>query len=180
VEYRWGKEDGLKYLNGYRPKVHNLRPIVAEREVNADPTEDQYFKGALMLNTVRSTVSDDTKWWKLLHDFYQHFKYQNISTDDVVAWFNQNTGMNLTPIFNQYLRRAAIPRLELLFGEAPGMLMYKWAADEENFSMPVRVGAHGHWQTIHPTTSWQVMKTQLSKDEMQVDIDRFYVDVNKQ
>jgi len=180
VEYRWGKQDAIKYLNGYRPKVHNLRPIVAEREVNADPTEDQYFKGALMLNTLRSVVDDDKKWWTLLHDFYQHFKYQNISTDDVIAWFNQSTGMTLTPVFNQYLRRAAIPRLELLFGEAPGMLMYKWAADEENFAMPVRVGTHGHWQTIHPTTAWQVMQTPLSKDEMQVDIDHFYVDVNKQ
>jgi aminopeptidase N len=180
VEYRWGKEDAMKYLSGYRPKVQNLRPIVAERGVNADPTEDQYFKGALMLNTLRSVVDDDTKWWALIHDFYQHFKYQNISTDDVIAWFNQHSGMNLTPIFNQYLRRSAIPRLELLFGEAPGMLMYKWAADEENFAMPVRVGTPGHWQTIHPTTKWQSMQTPLSKDELQVDVDHFYVDVNKQ
>ena len=180
VEYRWGKQDANKYLNGYRPKVQNLRPIVAEREVNADPTEDQYFKGALMLNTLRSVVDDDKKWWALLHDFYQHFQYQNISTDDVIAWFNQNSGMNLTPIFNQYLRHPAIPRLELLFGEAPGMLMYKWAADEENFAMPVRIGTHGHWQTIHPTTSWQALQTPLTKDELQVDVDHFYVDVNKQ
>ena len=180
VEYRWGKEDALKYLSGYRPKVVNLRPIVAERGVNADPTEDQYFKGALMLNTLRSVINDDAKWWTLLHDFYQHFQYQNISTDDVIAWFNQHSGMNLTTIFNQYLRRAAIPRLELLFGEAPGMLMYKWAADEENFAMPIRVGTPGHWQTIHPTTTWQAMQTPLSKDELQVDLDHFYVDANKQ
>jgi aminopeptidase N len=180
VEYRWGREDALKYLTGYRPKVINLRPIVAERGVNADPTEDQYFKGALMLNTLRSVINDDAKWWALIHDFYQHFKYQNISTDDVVAWFNQNSGMNLTPIFKQYLRRAAIPRLELLFGEAPGMMMYKWDAQEEDFTMPVRIGTPGHWQTIRPTTKWQSMQTPVSKDELQVDVDHFYVDVNKQ
>ncbi len=129
VEYRWGKDDAIKYLSGYRPKVVNLRPIVAERGVNAEPTEDQYFKGALMLNTLRSVVNDDAKWWALLHDFYQHFKYQNIMTEDVVAYFNQQTHMNLTPIFDQYLRQAQIPRLELLFGESPktvgGMVMYK-------------------------------------------------------
>jgi aminopeptidase N len=180
VEYRWGKEDGVKYLNGYRPKVHNLRPIVAEREVNADPTEDQYFKGALMLNTLRSVIDDDAKWWALLHDFYQHFQYQNISTDDVVSWFNQHSGMNLTPIFNQYLRRPAIPRLELLFSEAPGTLMYKWAADEDNFAMPVRVGTPGHWQTIHPTKKWQTIQTSLSREDLQVDLDHFYVEANKQ
>ena len=28
------------------------------------------------------------EWWKLLHDFYQTFKYQNIMTEDVVRFFN--------------------------------------------------------------------------------------------
>jgi aminopeptidase N len=115
-----------------------------------------------------------------LHAFYQHFKYQNIMTEDVVAYFNQHTGMNLTPIFDQYLRHAQIPRLELLFGEAPGMVMYKWRADEEKFAMPVRVGTPGHWQIIHPTTRWQQMKTPLTKDEFKVATDLYYVDVNKQ
>jgi aminopeptidase N len=180
VEYRWGKADAIKYMSGYRPKVVNLRPIVAERGVNADPTEDQYFKGALMLNTLRSVVDDDAKWWILLYNFYQQFKYRNITTDDVVSYFNQQTGMNLTPIFDQYLRHTQIPRLELLFGEAPGMVMYKWSADEENFSMPVRVGTADHWQIIHPTTEWQSMQTTLTKDEFQVATDLYYVDVNKQ
>src|ERR1700677_612831 len=180
VEYRWGKADAIKYMNGYRPKVVNLRPIVAERGVNADPTEDQYFKGALMLNTLRSVVDDDAKWWILLYNFYQQFKYRNITTDDVVSYFNQQTGMDLTPIFDQYLRHMQIPRLELLFGEAPGMVMYKWSADEENFSMPVRVGTADHWQIIHPTTEWQSMQTTLTKDEFQVATDLYYVDVNKQ
>ncbi len=180
VEYRWGTVDAIKYLNGYRPKVHNLRPIVAERGVNAEPTEDQYFKGVLMINTLRSVVNDDTKWWALLHGFYQHFKYQNILTEDVVAYFNQHAGINLTPIFDQYLRHSQIPRLELLFGEAHGMVMYKWRADEDDFAMPVRVGTPEHWQIIHPTTHWQWMETPLTKDEFQVETDRYYVDVNKQ
>ena len=180
VEYRWGKEDAIRYLNGLKPKIKNRRPIVAERGVNAEPTEDQYFKGALMINTLRSVVNNDQKWFALLHDFYQHFKYQNIMTRDVVAWFSQHAGMNLTPIFNQYLRHPQIPRLELLFGEAPGMVMYKWRADEDDFAMPVRVGTPGHWQIIHPTTSWQWMQTPLTRDRFQVATDLYYVDVNKQ
>jgi aminopeptidase N len=180
VEHRWGKDDAIKYLSGYKPKIHNLRPIVAERGVNAEPTEDQYFKGALMINTLRSVVNNDTKWWMLLHDFYQHFKYQNIMTEDVVEYFNQHTGMNLTPIFDQYLRHPQIPRLELLFAESPGMAMYKWRADEDNFAMPVRVGTPGNWQIVHPTTKWQWMQTPLTKDQFQVATDLYYVDVNKQ
>jgi len=180
VEYRWGKADAITYLGGYRPKVHNLRAIVAERGVNADPTEDQYFKCALMLNTLRSIVDNDTSWFALIHAFYQRYKYQNIQTEDVVAWFNQNTALNLTPFFNQYLRHPAIPRLELLFGEAPDMVLYKWSADEEDFAMPVRVGTPNHWQLIHPTTRWQSMLSPLSKDDLQVATDLYYIDVNKQ
>lgn len=180
VEYRWGKADAIRYLNGLKPKIYNLRSIVAERGVNADPTEDQYFKGALMLNTLRSVINNDPRWFTLLHDFYQHFKYRTIMTGDVVAWFNQHTGMNLTPIFDQYLRHTRIPRLDLLFGEAPGMVMYKWDADEDDFAMPVRVGTPGHWQIIHPTTKWQWMQTPLSKDQFQVATDLYYIAVNKQ
>jgi aminopeptidase N len=180
VEYRWGKDDAIKYLNGLKSKIENLLPIVAERGVNADPTEDQYFKGALMINTLRSVVNDDAKWWPLLYGFYQHFKYRNIMTEDVTAYFNRHTGMNLTPIFNQYLRHRQIPRLELLFGEAPGMVMYKWRADEDDFAMPVRVGTPENWQIIHPTTRWQWMQTPLTKDEFQVATELYYVDVNKQ
>jgi hypothetical protein len=88
--------------------------------------------------------------------------------------------MNLTPIFDQYLRHPHIPRLELLFGEAPGMVLYKWDADEDDFAMPVRVGTQAHWQIIHPTTHWQSMKSKLSKDEFQVATDLYYIDVNKQ
>ncbi|MGA2251330.1 M1 family metallopeptidase [Terracidiphilus sp.] len=180
VEYRWGKADAIKYLSGYRPKIYNLRPIVAERGVNADPTEDQYFKGALMLNTLRSVVDDDTKWFALIKGMYQHFQHQQIQTEDIVAYFNTHTAMNLTPIFNQYLRQARIPRLELLFGESPNLVMYKWDADEDDFAMPVRVGTPDHWQIIHPTTKWQWMQSPLGKDDFQIATDLYYVDVNKQ
>lgn len=180
VEYHWGKADAIKYLSGYREKVFNLRPIVAERGVNAEPTQDQYFKGALMLNTLRSIINDDAKWWTLIHNFYQHFQYKNIYTEDVIAYFNLHTGMDLTPVFNQYLRHTQIPRLELLFTKDSGTVLYKWSVDEKNFAMPVRVGDPEHWQIIRPTTEWQTMQTPLNKDQFQVATNLYYVDVNKQ
>jgi aminopeptidase N len=179
VEYRWGHDDAIKYLNGLKPKIKNQRPIVTERGVNGDPPEDQYFKGALMLNTLRSVIDDDNRWWPLLYNFYQQFKYRNIMTEDVVTYFNRETGQNLTPIFNQYLRHADIPTLELLFDPSQETVAYKWRADEPGFSMPVLVGQKGHWQRIEPTLNWQTMKTPLTKDQFQVATDLFYVDVQK-
>jgi aminopeptidase N len=177
VESRWGRADALKYLNGLKPKVKNLQPIVSERGVNSTPPQDQYFKAALFLNTLRSVVNDDPRWWALLHDFYQHFKYQNIMTEDVVQYFNHETGMNLTPIFDQYLRHAKLPILDLQWSPGGGSVRYRWQADEASFAMPVLVGNKDHWQQIQPTTGWQTMQTQLGEGQFEVATDLYYIEV---
>jgi aminopeptidase N len=180
VEYMYGHDDYLKYVNAYKTKVKNAKPIIAERGVNAEPPQDQYFKGALFLNTLRSIVNDDPRWFKLIHELYQHFKYKNIMTEDIVAFFNQKTGKDMTPIFNQYLRHTAIPTLELKFSAGEGTVSYRWKLDEPGFAMPVRVGKKGNWQLIQATTDWQSMKTQLAKDEFEVATDLYYINVDKQ
>ena len=180
VEYTFGHEDAQKYVNGYKSKVQNREPIIAQRGIAATPPQDMYFKGALFLNTLRSVINDDPRWFALIHDFYQHFKYQNIMTEDVVAYFNQQTGMNLTPLFDQYLRHTAIPTLELKFNEADGTVDYRWQADEPDFAMPIRVGKKTDWQIIQPTTYWQTMKTPLKKNEFEVATDLYFVNVSKQ
>jgi aminopeptidase N len=180
VEYTFGHEDAQKYVNGYKAKVQNREPIIAERGVAATPPQDMYFKGALFLNTLRSVINDDARWWALIHDFYQHFKYQNIMTEDVVAYFNQQTQLYLTPLFDQYLRHTAIPTLELKFNEADGTVDYRWQADEPDFAMPIRVGKKTDWQIIQATTYWQTMKTPLKKNEFDVATDLYFVNVIKE
>jgi aminopeptidase N len=180
VEYMYGREDAIEYINGYKTKVKNERPIVSQRGVNATPPQDQYFKGVLFLNTLRSVVNDDAKWWALLHDFYQHFKYQNIMTEDVVAYFNGHTGINLTPIFDQYLRHSAIPTLELKFDDAKGTVAYRWKVQEPEFAMPVRIGKKDAWQIITPTTEWKAMPLAQNKAEFDVAADLYYINVSKE
>jgi aminopeptidase N len=184
VEYHYGRADALLYTSGLIPKVHNREPIVTERGVNGDPPQDQYFKGALMIATLRSVlaaegIADDARWFQLLHDFYQHFKYQNIMTDDVVAWWSAQTKLNLTPFFNQYLRHTAVPCLELNFLPETHQVMYKWQADEPGFAMPVEAGDPRHWQVLHPTQDWQVLETPLTKEQFQVATGLFFVYVSK-
>lgn len=180
VEALFGYDDALKYTNGYKSKVRNQQPIITQRGVNQTPSQDQYFKGALFLHTLRSVVDDDARWWKLMRAYCDRFRYRNILTEDVVAFFNQQTGRNLTPIFDQYLRRAALPVLELRFDEAAGNVAYRWKADVNGFNLPVKVGRAAAWQTIRPTTEWQTLKTKLKKDEFDVATDLYYIAVSKQ
>ena len=179
VERLFGYADGLKYTNAYKTKIRNASPIITERGLHHTPPQDMYFKGALFLHTLRSVVNDDTVWWSLIRDFYQANKYKNIMTEDVVAFFNARLQRDLTPLFNQYLRRTAVPTLELEFNAADGDVRYRWTADEPDFNMPIKVGRADAWQLITPTTKWQTLKTSTSNDDFQVATDLYYVTVKR-
>ena len=177
VEAMFGRDDAFKYLNGYKAKVKNQQPIITTPGINRGPSQDQYFKGALFLHTLRSVIDDDARWWKLVRDYSLRFRYRNIMTSDLVRFFNEQTRLNLTPIFDQYLRQAALPALELRFQESDGTVSYRWKAGVKEFAMPVRVGLKTDWQLIKPTTEWNTMKTGIKKEEFEVATDRYYVDV---
>ncbi len=108
VEELFGAADALKYINAYKSKVGNRQPVITQRGIHRTPTQDMYFKGALFLHTLRGVVNDDERWRKLLRDTYQVFKYRNIMTEDMVRFMNGELRMDLTPLFDQYLRRSAL------------------------------------------------------------------------
>jgi aminopeptidase N len=180
VEHVFGYADAVKYVNGYKSKVRNLEPIITQRGIHRTPPGDQYFKGALFLHTLRSVVDDDARWWALVRGIYQHFKHRNIMTEDLVRFVNAELRQDLTPIFDQYLRRAAIPTLELTFNPNDSTVSYRWKADERAFAMPVRVGSAGQWQVIHPSTDWKTMPNRIAKEAFEVATDLYYVNVSKQ
>src|SRR5512139_2058645 len=109
---------------------------------------------------------------------YQRFKYRDITTEDVLAFFNEKTGKVLTPIFDQYLRFADLPALDLAFLEDQ-QVAYRWRADVKAFAMPIKVGRKDTWQVITPTTEWQTMRTPLTRDDFAVATDLYYVNVVK-
>jgi hypothetical protein len=86
--------------------------------------------------------------------------------------------MDLTPIFDQYLRHLAIPTLELKFGT--GEVSYRWKVDVKGFAMPVKAGDPNKWETIHPTEDWQTIKSPLGRDSFKVATDLYYVNVVKE
>ena len=178
VEYRWGKADALRYVNGLAAKVHNQRPIIPPLNTNAEPPQDQYFKGALMLNTLRSLVDDDAAWFADLHDFYQHFKYQTITTPDVVHWWSERTGQSLGPFFNEYLRHAALPVFEWQYDRTVARIEYRWVADEPDFAMPIKAGDPAHWTLLTPTSTWQSISWPGSANDFKVATDLYYVKVS--
>ena len=185
VEHTFGYDDYLKYTNGYKTKIANREPIIIQRGIARDPNQDMYFKGALFLHTLRSVIDDDAKFFKLIKDVYNQFKYKNSFTEEITAFVSKELGKDMTPIFNQYLRRTALPVLELTKDDETNTLWYRWRADEREFNMPVAfriTGPSSHddggaLNRLEPTTEWKSMDWPLTAQQLAVATDRFYVDV---
>lgn len=137
--------------------------------VRVDPDEKR-ISGR---NTIRfRMLQDDTR--------IQLDLYANLAIERMVAFFNKELGQDLTPIFDQYLRRTALPTQELAFNQKEGTVAYRWNADERAFAMPIRVGAKDKWQVIQSTTDWKIMPNAISKDAFDVSTNLYYVNVTKQ
>ncbi|MGH7495963.1 MAG: M1 family metallopeptidase [bacterium] len=178
VECLFGYEDAIKYYNGYKNKVQNKEPIVGPTGVNHWPTGDQYFKGALFLHTLRHVVDDDQKWWAMLRDYAERFKYKNIYTAEVINFFNAYFKRDFSPIFEQYLYHASMPVLQVKF-EA-NRASFRWKTEVAEFNMPLKVNVSGKTHVIHPTSQWKSETLAgVSKDNWKVATDLYYVDVEE-
>lgn len=178
IECRWGKKDALTYLKGIRKNIMNNAPIIGDYGVNSEGSGDMYYKGANMLNTLRSVINNDEKWWDLLKSYTLHFRHQIIDTKDVIDYFEAKTNRDLSPIFDQYLRYTHIPVLQLK-KEADAILM-RWKVDVPYFSMPIDVLINGEEKRIFPTKTWQEIALPVEQlSAIKIDEMGYYVNVEK-
>jgi aminopeptidase N len=177
LECQFGYEKAQIYINGLKKNIDNDKPIIGQYGVNNEGSGDMYYKGALLLNTIRSVVNDDKKWWKLILDYSLHFRHNIIDTKMVIAFFNKETGTDLSPIFNQYLNYKNIPVLE--FQKKGNKMQFRWKTDVANFNMPIDVIYKGVNLRLNPKNEWQLFPKKIkSLNELEVLTDKFLVDVN--
>lgn len=134
VECTQGYLAAQKYVNGQARNVQNDKPIIGKFGVNNEGSGDMYYKGSLLLNTLRHVINDDTKWWAMILNYSESFKKQIIDTQTVIDFFNKESGMNLTPIFKQYLETTTIPTFAYKIEK--NNLYYKWENVNDDFNMP--------------------------------------------
>ena len=177
LECQFGKQKADTYVNGIRRNIQNDKPIIGQYGVNSEGSGDMYYKGALMLNTIRNIINDDAKWWKLILDYSNRFRHQIIETKDVIDFFNSETGIFLTPVFNQYLRYTSIPVLE--FKQHKKYLEYRWKTEEPDFEMPVEVKIYDKKYRFNVTNKWQIIRLSDLKSTKDIVVakDKFLIDV---
>lgn len=179
IECMKGYEPAMKYINGQAKNVANDRPIIGQFGVNNEGSGDMYYKGSLLLNTLRHVVNDDEKWWKIILKYSETFKKQIIDTDMVIAFFNEETGMNLTPVFNQYLKTTKIP--EFTYKINGDDLTYYWTNVNEGFNMPIDFEYDKKTIRLFPTTTQQEIKLKKLKKAKSYQIydNKFFITIKE-
>ncbi|UGS22531.1 M1 family metallopeptidase [Flavobacterium channae] len=178
IECIKGYDDAMKYINGQSRNVRNDRPIIGQYGVNNEGSGDMYYKGSLLLNTLRHIIADDEKWWQIIYDYSETFKKKIITSDTVIDYFNKESGLNLTPIFRQYLYTNQVPYF--MYKIKGDNLYYSWDNVNEDFNMPIDIEFDGEKIRLQPTVKEQKIKLKkLDKKNFKVFSNQFFVKIKE-
>ena len=182
VECMYGYDAMLSYVNNQKRSVRNDKPVIGPYHVNKGGSSDMYFKGSLMLHTLRSLIEDDKLWFEIIKGISNDFKYQTIDGQVIINYINEKSGKDFTDFFNQYLKNKEIPEFQYkLQREGRNItLLYRWEAIT-NFDMPILIntGRKDFW--VYPNEQWKEMDLgSFDKYEFRVRDDLLFIDVKKQ
>ena len=170
VDYYYGKKAAADYVIGTRRGIKNDKPIIAPYNVNAEGSGDMYNKGGNMLHTIRTMIDNDEKWRTILRGMNRTFYHKTVTTKEIEDYISAESGLDLSTVFNQYLRDIRIP--ELTYKIEKKQLKYRWTNTVQNFYMPIKVTINGKEKTLKPTSLWQSIK--VPTDEIGLRVDRNY------
>lgn len=152
-QYLYGDMPYFSMLQNERSMVKNAFPIVTGRsqleedvyDAKRGPGNDIYYKGSLMLHSLRQMIGDEAFFESIRRLVYGrpdpkpgNFTPHYASTHDYIGIVNQVTGRDLNWFFDVYLREAALPKLETR--QEGKMLSLHWQVPHDKpFPMPVEV-----------------------------------------
>jgi len=172
VDYYWEKEASAAYCRGTRLNISNDRPIIGPYNVNKEGSGDMYAKGANMLHTIRQIINDDELWREILRGLNTEFYHQTVKSEQIENYMIEKSGLELKPIFDQYLRDIRIPTFE--YAIVDGRMYYRWANCIKGFNMMVKVFINGQEHWLQPKQNWTDLSLKEAIQMVNVDPD-FYV-----
>ena len=170
VDYFFGKDASAEYVIGTRKGISNTKPIIGPYGVNREGSSDMYSKGANLLHTIRQIADDDEKWRKTLRGLNKTFFHKTVTTAEIENFISKSLNIDLSSVFDQYLRDIRIPVLEYEINN--GFLKYRWNNVIENFTMPVKIIINETPLLINPTKNYK----KIAFDSNKLIVDKnFYV-----
>jgi aminopeptidase N len=176
VEYWFGKKAGEDYVIGSRKNIQNDSPIIGTYGSNREGSGDMYYKSGNVLHTIRQLVNDDEKWRSILVGLNTDFWHQTVTTQQVESYVSQKSGIDLSKVFDQYLRTTKIPLLQ--YKIEGDKVSYKYDRVVDGFAMPLSVAINGKQVRLTPTAMMQTFDAKGPVNSFEVDRN-YYVESAK-
>jgi aminopeptidase N len=157
TEYHYGRKAADTYLQGLRRSIRNDKPMIGRYDVNEEGSGDIYNKGANLIHTLRELIDNDSLFRQILRGMNKDFGLTPTTSKSVEAYWIKKSGLDLQPIFDQYLRTTQIPKLASRTNE--GKTEYRWINCLSHFKMPVRNSASDPWEWV--STDWTILREPL-------------------
>ncbi len=165
ARYLHGERNFQDGLQAQRVMLQNRRPLVSGETMTAKtvysdevgPGQDLYYKGALVLHTLRMLIGDEAFWAATRQLVYGrpdpapgNFSPQVVVTEDFIAAVNEMTGADLRWFFDAYVFQAALP--ELVATRQGDRMQFQWVTGNGGvFPMPIEVEVDGRVHTLPMT-----------------------------
>jgi aminopeptidase N len=174
IDDNWGIEAGNQYAIGFRKLIRNDRPVIGPYDVSREGSTDMYPKGRNMIHMIRQVINDDEKFRQLLMQMNIEYYHKIVTSGDIEGFINQYSGINFSPVFEQYLRHVQVPVLE--FCKKQGRYFFRFTNCIKEFTVPVKVKT-GSVVWVKPTTAWQSIEAG-EKDGFTVD-ENFFIGLKR-
>ncbi len=169
AQYLHGDMAYYAYLHKHKIQIKNVKPMVlgkvlSENEVmkkSNNRSGDVYYKGSLILHTLRQYIGDDA-FFRIIRRFVYNtakphpgnFKPHFMTTKVFIEIVNEETGMNMQWFFNAYLYQAKLPQLKMK--KSGNSVSFSWHLESDktltgsnNFSMPLEISVNGKLQVLN-------------------------------
>jgi aminopeptidase N len=163
IDYHYGKKAADEYCRGVRKNIRNDKPLIGDYGVNQEGSGDMYNKGAGLLHHIREMIGNDSVFRAILTGLNKDFRHRTVDSRQVESYIAQKARMDLSVIFDQYLRSTTIPVLEYQIDQGKVRLRFSNCLD--NFGMPVRWGQ----RQLTITTQWTETTINEGSDPQQLE-----------
>lgn len=167
VEYHFTEKEAQDYVIGCRKLIQNRSPIIGVYDVHREGSGDMYYKGGNMLHTMRHIIDDDERWREILRGLNKEFWHQTVTTEQVENYINEQSGIDFSRFFDQYLRGTDIPVLK--YQTDGNQLTYYFDSVVDGFSYPVRTTINGQERVLKPTAEKQTLELDAEVTEFKID-----------
>ena len=128
------------------------------------------LKGQIFLHTIRQLAKNDEIWRQTLRGLNKEFYHSTVTTGEIEQYISKSIGMDLSKVFDQYLRDYRVPVLEYEIND--GVLNYRWNNVIDGFNMPIEVIIDGKNTVLYPTSEFK--KTPIKNLYINID-DDYYI-----